>query len=94
MSAISTLTTFDRVREALLAELSRLRLPRADIERALAAGEDCRIPSRKAIALIARIQRRLGVGMLVKKSDLQPKQITSIGNLIRLLSTKLDERGL
>lgn len=92
MSASTTtvLTLRDEVENVVLAQLSRLRLPAADIIDALAAGEDPRIPSRKAMNIIARVQRHFGLEtVVVKASDLKPRQVSSVRNLIDLLTRRL-----
>lgn len=78
----------NRVRELILDELPRLGLDRAVLEAALDGGEEARIPSRKALALIARVCKGLGVGTVVKKQDLEPDQVADLHNLIGLLAER------
>ncbi|MDP9332228.1 MAG: hypothetical protein M3Q30_02785 [Actinomycetota bacterium] len=79
------------VKAAVLGMLAKLRLPELEIVRALEAGEDPRIPSRKAMVIIARVHKHFGLKgrPLVKKEDLKPDQVTSVRNLIDLLTTRL-----
>lgn len=89
-STTTVLALRDEVENVVLAQLSRLRLPAADIIDALAAGEDPRIPSRKAMNIIARVQRHFGLEtVVVKASDLKPRQVSSVRNLIDLLTRRL-----
>ncbi|WP_420626802.1 nucleotide kinase domain-containing protein [Candidatus Poriferisodalis sp.] len=74
------------IRELVLSELTRLRIDRGSIESALASGSETRIPSRKAMVVIARVCKSLGVGKVVKKADLKPDQVTNVANLIGLLA--------
>lgn len=79
----------DRIRGLILDELPKLRLDRALLEAALDAGEEARIPSRKALVLIARVCKRLGVDRTaVKKKDLKPDQVADLSNLIDLLARR------
>lgn len=78
----------DRVRTLILNELPSVRLDRGALEDALKAGEDARIPSRKAMVIIARVCHKLGVGNVIKKSDLKPKQVTNLESLIDLIATR------
>ena len=78
----------DRVRDLVLDELPSLRLDRTGLEASLEAGEVARIPSRKAMVVIARVCRKLGVGKVVKKADLKPEQVTSLANLIDLIAMR------
>lgn len=78
-----------RIRGLVLAELPKLRLDRAPLEAALDAGEEARIPSRKALMLIARVCKQLGVERtVVKKQDLEPDQVADLTNLIDLLARR------
>ncbi len=77
-----------RIRELVLSELPRLRLDRNTIEAALDSGDEERIPSRKAMVIIARVCKSLQVGKVVKQSDLKPDQVTDVANLIELLASK------
>ena len=76
------------IRELVLSELPQLRIDRAPIESALDAGSETRIPSRKAMVVVARVCKSLGVGRAVKKADLKPDQVTSVANLIDLLARR------
>ncbi len=77
------------VRELVLNELPALRIDRTSIEAALDSGSGTRIPSRRAMVIIARVCKQLGVGTrAVKKSDLKPHQVTNVANLIKLLASK------
>ena len=78
----------DLIRELVLSELQRLRIDRGTIESALDSGSETRIPSRKAMVVIARVCKGLGVGRAVKKADLKPDQVTSVANLIDLLASR------
>lgn len=89
-SATSTVALRDEVQDVVLAQLSRLRLPAAEIIDALAVGEDPRIPSRKAMNIIARVQRHFGLEtVVVKASDLKPRQVSSVRSLVDLLTRRL-----
>ena len=77
-----------RVRDLVLSELPGLRLDRSRIEAALDSGDEERIPSRKAMVIIARVCKILHVGKVVKQSDLKPDQVTDVANLIELLASK------
>ena len=79
---------FDLIRELVLSELPRLRIERGAIESALDSDSETRIPSRKAMVVIARVCKSLGVGRVVKKADLKPDQVTSVANLIDLLARR------
>jgi hypothetical protein len=82
----------DAVCVAVIDQLERLRFDRAEIEAALACGNDPRIPSRKALVVIARVTRAFGVSRdVIRKSDLKPEQVTSVGNLIDLLARRIGE---
>ena len=74
------------IRELVLSELPRLRIDSGTIESALDSGSETRIPSRKAMVVVARVCQSLGVGRVVKKADLKPDQVTSVANLIDLLA--------
>lgn len=78
------------IRSLVLEELPSLRLDREALEQALDDDDEDqqRIPSRKAIVIIARVCKKLGVGQVVKKADLRPEQVSNLRNLIVLL----DER--
>ena len=76
------------IRELVLSELPRLRIDRGAIESALDSGSETRIPSRKAMVVIARVCQSRGVGRAVKKADLKPDQVTSVANLIDLLASR------
>lgn len=78
----------DMIRELVLSELPMLRLNRDSVEAALASGSETRIPSRKAMVIVARVCKGLGVGRVVKKADLKPDQVTSVANLIELLASR------
>ena len=81
------------VRELVLNELPGLRIDRGSVEAALDSGSGTRIPSRKAMVIIARVCKQLGVGpRAVKKSDLKPDQVTDVANLIELLASKTAPR--
>lgn len=89
---ISRADLVDAVRGAVIDQLERLRFDRANIEAALACGEDPRIPSRKALVVIARVTRAFGVSRdVIRQSDLKPEQVTSVGNLIDLLGRRIGE---
>ena len=94
MSATTT-TASDlatQIRSAVLDQLQRLRFDRADIEAMLDAGGDPRIPSRKALVVIARIAKSFGLSKkIIKKSDLRPEQVTSVRNLTDLLTRRIRE---
>ena len=78
------------VKAVVLGMLSKLRLPESEIIRALELGEDPRIPSRKAMVIIARVHKHFGLkDPVVKKEDLKPEQVTSVRNLVDLLTTRL-----
>lgn len=95
MSATPTLTRIDladAVRSAVLDQLERLRFNRDDIVASLTRGTGPRIPSRKALVVIARVTRAFGAPRnVVRKSDLKPDQVTSVGNLIDLLTRRIGE---
>ena len=76
------------IRELVLSELPKLRLNRDGVEAALASGSEARVPSRKAMVIIARVCKGLGLGRVVKKADLKPDQVTSVANLIELLASR------
>ncbi len=78
----------DMIRELVLSELPKLRLNRDSVEAAMASGSEARIPSRKAMVVIARVCKDLGLGRAVKKADLKPDQVTSVANLIELLASR------
>ncbi|WP_419552881.1 nucleotide kinase domain-containing protein [Candidatus Poriferisodalis sp.] len=82
----------DMIRELILSELSRLRIDRNSIESAMGSGSDTRIPSRKAMVVIARVCKSLGVGNVVKKADLTPDQVTNVANLIDLLARRTQSK--
>lgn len=86
-SATPNGSDFERqIRKLVLEELPSLRLDRDDLEAAMDEGRPARIPSRKAMVIIARVCRAVGVGKeVVKKSDLRPDQVTNLPNLIDLL---------
>lgn len=94
MSATTT-TTADlgtQIRSAVLDQLQRLRFDRTDIETMLEGGGDPRIPSRKALVLIARVAKSFGLSKkIIKKSDLRPEQVTSVSNLTDLLTRRIRE---
>lgn len=77
-----------RVRDLVLSELPGLRLDRNSIEAALDSGDEQRIPSRKAMVIIARVCKSLQVGKVIKQSDLKPDQVADVANLIELLASK------
>lgn len=77
-----------QIRHLVLEELSGLRLDRELLEQMLDADEEARIPSRKAMVIIAKVCKKLGVGKVVKKSDLRPEQVSSLRNLIELLDRR------
>lgn len=78
-----------KVRELVLSELPRLRIDRDSIEAALDSGAGTPIPSRRAMVVIARVCKELGVETgTVKKSDLRPDQVADVANLIELLASK------
>ena len=94
MSATMTTTSdlADQIRSAVLDHLQRLRFNRADIEALLDGGGDPRIPSRKAMVVIARVAKGFGLSRkIVKKSDLRPEQVTSVRNLTDLLTRRISE---
>ncbi len=78
----------DMIRELVLSELPKLRLNRDSVEAALTSGSEARIPSRKAMVVIARVCKGLGLSRAVKKADLKPDQVTSVANLIELLASR------
>lgn len=94
MSATTT-TSSDvgtQVRSAVLDQLQRLRFDRADLEAMLDGGGDPRIPSRKALVVIARVAKTFGLSKkIIKKSDLRPEQVTSVRNLTDLLTRRIRE---
>ena len=77
-----------RVRAFVLDELPSLRLDRDRLESLLEDGDVATIPSRKAMVVIARVCRELGVGQVVRKADLKPEQVTNLENLIELIATR------
>ena len=79
---------FDAIRELVLSELARLRIDRGSVESALSSGSEVRIPSRKAMVVIARVRESLGVGKVVRKADLESDQVTNVSNLIDLLARR------
>ena len=87
-STYSPTEHLDLIRELVLSELPRLRIDRGTIESALDSGSESRIPPRKAMVVIARVCKGLGVGKAVKKADLKPDQVTSVANLIDLLASR------
>lgn len=94
MSATTTTTTDlgTQIRSAVLDQLQRLRFDRADIETMLEGGGDPRIPSRKALVVIARVAKSFGLSKkIIKKSDLRPEQVTSVRNLTDLLTRRIRE---
>jgi K+-transporting ATPase c subunit len=91
-NSTNTIGLRDQVYASFLEQLPRARLDPLAIEASLAEGLDPRIPSRKAIAIIARVCKALGVGVnAVKKSDLRPEQVTSVRNLIDLLTRRIGD---
>lgn len=81
-----------QVRSAVLDQLQRLRFDRADLEAMLDGGGDPRIPSRKALVVIARVAKAFGLSKkIIKKSDLRPEQVTSVRNLADLLTRRIRE---
>ncbi len=79
----------DQIRSLILDELPRLRLDREMLEAALDAGEEARIPSRKALVVIARVCRSLGVDWrLVRPQDLDPDQVADLHTLVRHLAER------
>lgn len=94
MSATTTTTTDlgAQIRSAVLDQLQRLRFDRTDIETMLDGGGDPRIPSRKALVVIARVAKSFGLSKkIIKKSDLRPEQVTSVRNLTDLLTRRIRE---
>ena len=90
---LRTPNTSGTVRELVLNELPGLRIDRSSIEAALDSGSGTRIPSRRAMVIIARVCKQLGVGTrAIKKSDLKPDQVTDVANLIELLASKTAPR--
>lgn len=92
MSISTTSRTLrEEVHAVVLSELAKLRLPADEIIGALAAGGDPRIPSRKSIVIIARVQQHFGLGgqRVVTAADLKPSQVSSVKNLIDLLTRRL-----
>jgi hypothetical protein len=86
----TSLTLRDEVQAAVLAQLPKLRLPASEIIAALEAGEDPRLPSRKAMNIIARVQRHFGLEtVVVTAADLKPHQVSTVRNLIDLLTRRL-----
>lgn len=86
----TSLTLRDEVEAVVLGELSKLRLPAAEMIAELEAGNDPRIPSRKAMNIIARVQRYFGLeSVVVTAADLKPQQVSSIRNLVDLLTRRL-----
>ena len=82
----------DQVRSAVITQLERLRFDRTHIENDLALGVDPRIPSRKALVVIARVARGFGLSSnVIRKSDLKPEQVTSVSNLIDLLTRRISD---
>lgn len=79
----------EQIQELVLSQLPSLRLDRQSLEADMLGGSEARIPSRKAIVIIARVCNELGARDVVKKSDLRPEQVTSLSNLIALLQKKL-----
>ena len=92
MSVTTTTTLATEIRSAVLDQLQQLRFDPADIESILDAGGDPRIPSRKALVVIARIAKSFGLSKkIIKKSDLRPEQVTSVRNLTDLLTRRIGE---
>ncbi len=94
MSATMTTTSdlASQIRAAVLDQLQRLRFDRAGIETTLDSGGDPRIPSRKALVVIARVAKNFGLSKkIIKKSDLLPEQVTSVRNLTDLLTRRIRE---
>ncbi len=91
MSVSTTSTSLrDEVRAVVLEQLPKLRLPASEIIDALDAGNDPRIPSRKAMNIIARVQKHFGLTtVVVTAADLNPRQVSSVKNLIDLLTRRL-----
>jgi hypothetical protein len=80
----------DEIRTAARAVLvDKLRFDAGAVDAALSGGADLSIPSRKALVVIARVQRHFGVPNQVKASDLRPEQVTSVRNVIDLLGRRL-----
>ncbi len=77
-----------RVRVFVLDELPSLRLDRDRLESLLEDGGVAPIASRKAMVVIARVCRELGVSKVARKADLRSEQVTSLANLIELIATR------
>lgn len=83
MSTITTPTREDidvGVRRSILSTLTdHFTMDRAKVESCLDGAEpDIRIASRRAIVVIARVQKAFGVTDLVDVKKLRPEQVTSV----------------